>query len=82
MAQDHKRRNPPQMYRRFETMWTRKMKESENERTRESEWWWKKEKEEENRDFLDHGLFFQPDSEFGRLVDILRILVHTLSDGW
>ena len=40
-----------------------------------------REKRGGKRDFLNHSLLFQPDSEFGRSVDILRILVRTIS-GW
>jgi hypothetical protein len=49
----------------------RKIKESESERTREGGWWWKRKKEEEKsekRNFLNHGLFIQPHSAFGRSI--------------
>ena len=44
MARCHERWNVPQMYRRFETIWLRKINESESERAREGEWWWKRRK--------------------------------------
>lgn len=48
--------NIPQIYRRFETMRTAKIKESEDERTREVGWWWKNEKRRKRtrkEDFLE-----------------------------
>ena len=75
---NHKRWNPPQMYRRFETMRAKKIKESENEGTRVVVVVERKEEKNEKRNFLNHSLFIQPRSAFGVSIDIRRVLAHAL----
>ena len=81
MALDHERRHLPQMYRRFETIWTRKINESESERMREDGWWWER-KKRRKKNYLNHSLFIQPHSAFGRLVYILGVAARTHTAGW